>query len=247
MLGAKIINMKAVIIDYRTDEEIVISLKKLGFKVIPTTFNDSVSTPLCGHADMQICKCADDLYVCAPVCFEYYKKRLAEYNVKIICGNTDLDCNYPGDIAYNVAWMGKLMIHNFKYTDLYIRQFAIQANLKTINVSQGYSKCNICIVSDNAVITSDRGIYNTLIDNNIDVLLISEKNIGIVGWEYGFIGGASGKISKNTLAFCGDITAHPDYRKIADFCLKYDVKCVSLSKKRLMDLGSIILVDDTIV
>ena len=239
--------MKSVIIDYRADEEIINSLKSLGFGIIPTVENKVVSKPLWGHADMQICKCSDDLYICAPLCYEYYKNKLADFNVKIICGKTTLDSNYPKDIAYNVAWIGKSAIHNFNYTDAYIKEYFTHSNVEMINVFQGYSKCTICVVSDGAIITSDLGISKTLLEHGTDVLTISAGNIDINGWEYGFIGGASGKISDNTIAFCGDICTHPDYNKIKKFCSKYNVECISLSKKRLMDLGSIILVEDTIV
>ena len=115
-------------------------------------------------------------------------------------------------------------------------------NLSLIDVSQGYSKCNICIVSDNAAITSDCGVYNALNSNGVDTLLIKERNIDIFGWDYGFIGGASGKIDVSTLVFCGDVLGHPDGDKIISFCDKYNVSCISLSKKRLFDLGSVIAV-----
>ncbi len=240
-------DMKAVIVDYRVDKEIVNSIENLGLDVIFTTKNTEVSPELCGHADMQICKCSDSVFVCTPSCYEYYKNVLKCFNVKIISGNSSLGSNYPWDIAYNVAWIGKSAVHNFDYTDLCIINYFSEKNVDMINVSQGYSKCNICFVKDNAVITSDKGIYKVLTSNNVDTLLISEGNIDILGWEYGFIGGASGKISNDCLAFCGDISIHPDYTKINNFCSKYDVECVSLSHKRLTDIGSLVLVDDTLV
>ncbi len=247
MSEEKTSDMKAVIIDYRADKEIINSLKSLGFDIIPTVENKEVSPPLWGHADMQICKCSDNVFISTPLCYEYYKNKLADFNVKIICGKTTLGSNYPKDIAYNVAWIGKSAIHNFDYTDANIKEYFLQTGIDMINVLQGYSKCTICVVSEGAVITSDIGISKTLLKHGTDVLTISNGNININGWEYGFIGGASGKISDNTLAFCGDISAHPDYNKIKEFCSNYNVECISLSRKRLMDLGSVILVEDTIV
>lgn len=247
MSWEKTSDMKAVIIDYHADKEIINSLCSLGIDIIPTVANKDVSPPLWGHADMQICKCSDDLFISAPSCYEYYKNKLSDFNVKIICGKTTLDSNYPKDIAYNVAWIGKSAIHNFNYTDSHIKEYFLHSDVEMINVLQGYSKCTICVVSESAVITSDMGISKTLLEHGTDVLTISDDNIDINGWEYGFIGGASGKISDNTLAFCGDISAHPDYNKIKEFCSKYNVECISLSRKRLMDLGSVILVEGTIV
>ncbi len=237
-----ITDMKGAIIDFRADGAIVNNLERLGVKVIPSMENTEDAAALSGHPDMQICKCADDVYVCCPSCYEYYKNALSEFNVKIFKGDTSLDSNYPRDIAYNVAWIGKTAVHNFRYTDPVISAFFENAHVKMIDVSQGYSKCNICIVSEDAVITSDRGIYKSLTGAGLDTLLICEGYIDIHGWDCGFIGGACGMLGGDILAFCGDVSTHPDYEKIQEFCAKYNVKCLSLSNKRLMDMGSVITV-----
>ena len=85
-------------------------------------------------------------------------------------------------------------------------------------------------------------MYKVLVDNNIDALLVDKGHIDICGWDYGFIGGASGMIANNKLAFCGDLSMHPDYEKIVNFSLFHDAECISLSNRRLMDFGSLILV-----
>jgi hypothetical protein len=59
------------------------------------------------------------------------------------------------------------------------------------------------------------------------------------GHQYGFIGGASGKISENEILFFGDITAHQDYKKIAGFIEKHGCKIISLNFP-LTDFGGII-------
>jgi len=235
--------MSAIIIDYRADDEIVRNLGELGITVIKSCKNTQVSPALSGHPDMQICKLPNGIYVCDKNCYEYYKNALSEYDIRLICGTSHLNCNYPNDIAYNVAWIGEWAVHNTNYTDPHIKNCLNDLNVPLLNVSQGYSKCNICAISNNAVITSDEGIHRELVKSGIDVLLICNGHIDIFGWDYGFIGGASGKINRSTLAFYGDITLHPDYEKIKNFCLKYNVICHSLSTKRLMDLGSVISVD----
>lgn len=236
-------NKNAVIIDYRVDKAISNTLTGLGFDVIYSAENMAVSSELSGHPDIQICKCSDNTFICCPTCYDYYVDKLAPYHVNVICGKTQLSSNYPKDIAYNVAWIGDKAIHNLLYTDSYIKKYFRQCHIDMINVSQGYSKCNICTVSHNSVITSDHGIYKTLINYGVDVLLISEGCIDIFGWDHGFIGGASGKINESTLAFFGDVSKHPDYDNIKSFCTKHGVNCISLSNRRLMDLGSLLLVD----
>ena len=236
-----------VIVDYRTDKDIIKSLKKLGLEVIFSIKNQSVLPALWGHPDMQICKCLDNAFVVCPECYDYYKKELSMFGVDICKGKTILSSNYPMDIAYNVARIGDTAIHNFSYTDTEILRLLNTNNINLISVSQGYSKCNICIVSDNGIITSDKGIHSTVIKEGIESLLISDGDIDIFDWEYGFIGGASGKIGDDILAFCGDLSKHSDYDKIKSFCEKFNVKCVSLSDKRLMDMGSVIYVKNQFV
>ena len=237
-----ITDMRAVIVDYRADVKIITSLEKIGYKVIPSVNNTNVSLELSGHPDMQICKCGDNIFVCAPECYEYYRNTLSSFGVTLICGKTTLGCNYPCDIAYNVAWIGDIAVCNVKHTDSVVIDTLIKNGIKVVDVAQGYSKCNVCIVNDNSAITSDFGVSKPLADNGIDVLLVEKGNIDIIGWEYGFIGGASGKISDDKLAFCGNLSLHPDYKKMIDFCTVRNVECISLSDKRLTDTGSLILV-----
>ena len=119
---AVVTDMNGIIADYRIDNKIVYTLEKMGYKVIPSMNNTNVSSALSGHPDMQICKCDSDIFVCAPECYEYYKTVLNEYNTKLLCGKTSLKCNYPDDIAYNVARVGDIAICNERHTDTVIKE-----------------------------------------------------------------------------------------------------------------------------
>ena len=236
-----------VIVDYRADKDIISNLEKFGLEVILSCKNESVLPALWGHPDMQVCKCSDNTFVACPECYDYYKKELYGFGVDVYKGKSFLSSNYPKDIAYNVARIGDTAVHNFSYTDSEILCHFKVNHVNLINVSQGYSKCNICVVSDNAIITSDKGIYDAVVKDSIEALLICDGNIDIFGWEYGFIGGASGKIGNDVLAFCGDLSKHENFCEIQSFCKKFNVKCVSLSDKRLMDLGSVIYIKNQFV
>ena len=93
-----------------------------------------------------------------------------------------------------------------------------------LEVQQGYTKCSICVVSENAIITSDIGIHCKAKESGIDSLLISPGYIDLPGYKYGFIGGASFKISDNVIAFTGSLDSHPDKDNIEHFLCKYDEK-----------------------
>lgn len=144
---------------------------------------------------------------------------------------------YPEDIALNFAVVGDKLFGKFAFADKTV--LSLGERLEKINVKQGYCKCSCLIVDDNAFITDDSSIYNEAVKFGLDCLLISKGDVALPGHEYGFIGGASGKISKSEILFFGDITKHRDYKKISDFIEKHGCKIIS-SDFPLTDFGGII-------
>ena len=69
-----------------------------------------------------------------------------------------LSADYPEDIIYNACSTGKYFLHNLKYTAPELLAAAKAARLELIDIPQGYAKCSIAVVSENAIITYDRGI-----------------------------------------------------------------------------------------
>lgn len=213
-------------------------LKSFGLDIVYSFMNCVVSLPLVYHSDMQLVRLSEDVYVSSPECYDYYNDRLKKYNKKIICGNTYLSCNYPGDIAYNIIINNNLAIHNFKFTDSVLKEKIIHK--KCINVSQGYTACTVCSLNEKAFITSDKGVYNTLLNNLCDVLLIDDSQILLPGYDHGFIGGASVMLSEDILAVNGKIEGHIDYDNIKAFCANYKIDVMSLSCNQIMDIGSFV-------
>lgn len=146
----------------------------------------------------------------------------------------DLKEDYPFDIALNALRLGDKLFCKASHTAK-----AIQKNIKVIDISQGYSKCSTCVVSEKAIITADLNIAKAAKQNGIDVLVISSGNIKLNGYNYGFIGGCCGLIDKSTLLFTGDISYLSDYQNIMRFTQKHSVKIKCLQGK-LVDIGGII-------
>ena len=72
-------------------------------------------------------------------------------------------------------------------------------------------------------------------------MLLAKGFVELCGYEYGFIGGASAYIpEEKTLLFLGDITKHPDFEKIMDFCEKIAVKVKWIDNLPLKDIGGIV-------
>lgn len=227
---------KTLIVSPLMPDECKQSLLDMQFNLVFSAPLDGVQEGVKYHPDMQLVR-ADEKWICAPQVLDYYKPYFDDCGLKLDCGESTPEYNYPQDIAYNVAIMGNFAIHNFKYTD---KAFIQNSHFEKINVSQGYTKCNLCIVADDAAITSDEGIYNALLRKNIDLLKIDFGNVCLPGYDYGFIGGASGIIDDKTLAFCGNVDLHPQGELIKSFCKKHGVTTVSLGNVPLMDIGTII-------
>ena len=192
------------------------------------------------HPDINLIKLNDENILVSPNLYDYYNEVLSPLGFNISSGDSIIKNKYPYNVAYNAIIIGNKAIHNFNYTDKKLLQFIEENNFTKIHVKQGYCKCSTCIVDENSLITSDEGIYKEVIKHNIDCLLIESGHINLFELNYGFIGGCSGLISEDTLAFFGDISKHPNYLEIKNFVRSKNKKILSLSKEKLLDLGSLI-------
>ncbi|MEG0332129.1 MAG: hypothetical protein RR539_07045, partial [Clostridium sp.] len=96
------------------------------------------------------------------------------------------------------------------------------------------------IVDFSSFVTSDRGIHTILIRENLKSLLVSPGSIDLFELDYGFIGGASGKISVNEIGFCGNLDLHKDAIIINSYLETSGAVPISLGENKLIDLGTLI-------
>jgi hypothetical protein len=147
---------------------------------------------------------------------------------------------YPQNIAYNAVCIDKYFIHNLKYTQPEVLEKARQMGKILIDVPQGYTKCSTVVVNGSSLITADEGIARVLSDyKDIDVLKISPGYVELPGYNTGFLGGASGLVG-DTMLFCGDLAAHPDYYDILSFILRRGINVKFFDSLPLLDVGSFI-------
>ena len=182
-------------------------------EVMPT---DNTYPAVCTHADLYHCAVGNRILSGVPAGY-----------------------SYPSNIGFNGVHLGSFFIHNFKYTAPAVLSEIEVLGLTKIHVKQGYTKCNLVVVSKDAVITSDRGIAKALSSYPIHVLLITPGYVDLPGFSYGFLGGASGLL-ENEVIFHGDLSAHPDFHKIVSFIIEHHKKPVWFSSFPLTDIGSII-------
>lgn len=217
------------------DKRILSALKQDGYEVIPLAPFSVLSNPVSTHTDMLILAIGDIAFVHID-----YRAELKGFK-EIIRIDEQMSDKYPHDVLLNIAVVGKNVFCNTKFASVTVLEYLKSKGYFIHHVSQGYTHCSVCIVDDNAIITSDIGISQSAKNAGIDVLKISEGDISLPPYNYGFIGGTSGS-HKEKIFFCGSLECHPDGEKIRDFCKKHSKIIVELTDTPLMDVGGILFI-----
>ncbi|MCK5450656.1 MAG: hypothetical protein KAI70_02680 [Candidatus Omnitrophica bacterium] len=231
-----------VVHDHRIPKEYMDALRIKFPKILFLPFygisnNVPVYNSILSHPDIYIFQLNRKTVIHAPGISEIFLKYFKKYNVTLIQGDNDPFGKYPDTAGYNAVCLKGVLFHNFEYTDPVIIRTAKQKGFKLVNINQGYARCATFIISENAVITSDKGMATVFKNNGIDVLTVSSKSIALPGEKYGFIGGASGRLNDDKVFILGDMTLHVEYFEISRFLIKHQVECVSLKGLSLYDAG----------
>ena len=219
-------------------------LKELGIECLTLNKNSLLDDEISCHADMNAFNFGNGQVLLNRGLIG--ESELKNIGLEPIISTTESSSPYPKDVPLNVAFTGKHIICNSIYTAKEIIDFTKSNNVEIINTKQGYSKCNLCIVNENAVITEDKGLASLLKNYQYNVLLISSGDIYLSDAHYGFLGGASCKISNDKMYFSGDLSKHRDYESIVNFLDLYNVKPIYNKSRRLTDFGGIIQLTEKI-
>ena len=230
--------------DNRISQDSLAELRKRGFEVLLMPPSASLQSGVSSHTDMLVFVGFGKL-----ICHEeYYKSNVSlieriagEARLEITLSREQWSSNYPYDVLFNACLVGKRLICNKKTVSRLILDEAKSQEYNIINVPQGYTKCSVCIISDNAIITSDKAIASACSAVGIDVLTVSEGHISLPPYSFGFIGGVGGTCGDNVY-FCGSLDTHPDGDRIKDFCQKHGKRAVCLSDGELQDVGSLFFI-----
>ncbi len=218
------------------DSEIINTLHNMGIEAISPEKDNNLSEEVSCHADMLICHTGNNKIILAPSQKKLYNElRTRAFEVVF---SEPLNEFYPEDILLNVAVSKNFACGNFSFTSKKLLD-SLQ-NKPLINVKQGYTKCSLCFVTENAYITEDKGIAHALKKTGCDVLLIEKGDIYLSEKHFGFFGGATGKISPNELAIYGCLISHRNGKEIETFLNKHGVAPVELCDGQIKDIGGIL-------
>ena len=218
---------------------VIAALQARGIEVIPVKPQAPLPAPVAHHADMLLHHLGGRRVLVAKQAVDL-AKTLRQKGFEVDTTPHELAAQYPGDCGLNCARIGNRLFTRKSNLPPNLLEYCQQQGIHIIEVAQGYAKCSVCIVDENAIITADPSIAAAAEGQGIAVLRISPGNIRLEGYPYGFIGGCCGLIGAKLLAFAGDIMTHPDGAAILHFLQSRGVKAVSLTDGPLQDVGSII-------
>lgn len=197
-------------------------------ELLPIPENPFVDTRLSSHADLTLLHLNANMFMAAGSLY---------IPLPVSCSSILRIQNINPDSALNICVIGDYAICCEKTAAI------IPSWLKIIYVKQQYARCSVCIVDDHSIITADHGIAQRC-SGLLDVLEIQPGFIELPGFDYGFIGGCSFKLSAHELAFTGTLDSHPDKEKILSFLAERFVEPVYLSDGPLLDIGSAVPVQE---
>ncbi len=198
-------------------------LAENGYNIILSEKIEVFPEPEQYHADMQALRINDKLFT-----LENCAKKAGE--------------KYPENILLNCLYLNNILYGKLDSVDDTVLDYCKANGIKTVNVNQGYARCSSLQISENAVITADRSIEKALNNNGADVLLITEGNIELKGYDYGFIGG-TGFYDSGIVYFFGNIKKHPDYDKIKEF-IRYNNSIIEIicQDMPIIDIGGAVII-----
>ena len=229
------------LVDERISDKCFDELKNQGFHPIKLKKADALPTPIASHTDILSFKLGDILFFSRKY-FEDNSGILSPLDAtKIHLSEERQGVNYPLDAIFNGLLLGETLFCKSDTFSLEIKKKAQELGIKIVNVKQGYPACTALKISENAIITADRGMAKAVKAEGISVLTIENGGVSLPPYEYGFIGGA-GALFEDKIYFLGDISKHPDADRILKFIKENKKTAISLSDEPLADLGGIIFI-----
>lgn len=233
------VKAKIIILGKKYCQLLEAPLINLGIDPLFVPDNPHVDPRLSGHADLSVLHTGGNRLWLAPHFKEtLFAEQLYHLGFQVNFPSAKQSSVYPEDAQLNICICGKHAICNRKNVPKEIIDVIRDHDLRLIDCRQGYSKCSVCVVDREAIITADRGVELAARKAGLEVLLIEPSCIALNGFPYGFIGGASFKISEGKLAFTGTLDMHKSKNDILNFLKSRQIEPIFLTDRPIFDIGS---------
>jgi hypothetical protein len=167
-----------------------------------------------------------------------YKEILINSSVDFITGTLATGPLHPATVHYNTAINNHYLVHRLEYTDPVILEHTHY--LKKVNVSQGYTRCNMAWLKNDHYVTSDKGIDKELHNKGLEGLCVDPAGILLPGFPNGFIGGTIGTLG-TTIFLTGSLSCFPQGEILRKYLESLDYEITELYDGPLIDGGGILM------
>ena len=226
-----------IIADKRIPEEAKKRLEEYGELLLFQT-SEITENSISGHPDIFFCKTPGGL-ITAPNLPQRFKEMLHDKRISFTEGILPVEKTYPKAARYNAVITDHYLIHRTDITDHAI--INICKELIPIDVRQGFTRCSLLPLKNNHFISSDKGIYKTLLQKEVKVLQCISEGIILHGHPNGFIGGVCGLYGIQ-LFILGNLKHYKEGEKIKSFIQSLNYEIIELYDGPLFDGGSIIFI-----
>ena len=230
----------SIIICDKYCNKLISGLEALDIQVFTMPDNPILPGSVSYHTDLSVFHGGDRvLFLSVQLKHSDFTNRLKKAGAELKYFSEGETPEYPGDVRGNICCIGKRCILNPDTADPAIKRFILEKQLELIPVRQGYTRCSVCIVDENSIITADRMIARKAKEAGLEVLLIEPGSVQLEGFSYGFIGGAAFKTSHRVLCFTGVLDAFPkeDRNRILAFLDERSIEPVYLTDQPAFDIG----------
>lgn len=231
------INMVSTMIISPQYDKVMYDFIEMGIKCILTEKCTDVQDPVSFHPDILCHHLGEKKIVVYPYSHGL-NLTLDRLGMDVVWVDTPFEQHYPRDVALNSVRIGDYLICNQKYTNKFVLASVNKENI--IDIPQGYAKCSTLIVDEDSIITADTIIAQKFNDLGKSALLIRQGDVRLDGHDYGFIGGAGVKLSKDKLYLTGKLSTHKDCDIIKEFLLQRNIELIEGGYEQLVDVGSMI-------
>lgn len=229
-------DIKKLIVSNRLSYDSVSWFEKKDVQLIIAPLLPMVDVRLRHHVDLGICHAYENTLVVCPFAYPFFK----DFGIDVIQGRKEPKMGYPDDALYNVCIIGDLAVHNFRHTDPVLLEF-LSTRYELVNVKQAYAKCAVAVISEEYIITQDKGIAKALEKIGVEALYINEEKLRLEGFPYGFIGGSSLMGNMNTWLLNGSLNKLDSWYNITSELGKREVDIKCMNDDQPTDVGSFIV------
>ena len=208
------------------------------FNIIKVPLSKDVYDEISGHSDIFYCRLSNQLIVAPNAMIGINELKSINDKIDFTLGKEKVEKDYPKDVYYNACQLGEKIIGS-KYSEKNIPV--------NILVKQGYTKCSIAVTGDKSCITSDIGIFKSLVEMHIEVTYINESKIKLLDRKgnetskHGFIGGASFTYDNKFILF-GDIDKLDSKEKIKEHLEDTGLELIDFKGINVHDYGGAIII-----